>query len=109
MSAQLANTFSNRDTFTGTPYWMAPEVILAEKYDSKADIWSLGITAIEMADMLPPLSNIHPMKVLLMIPYAKPPNLHDPLKFSPAFRSFVTLCLLKDRHARPSSSQLLQV
>lgn len=109
VSAQLANTFSGRNTFTGTPYWMAPEVILGEKYDCKADIWSLGITAIEMADMLPPLSNIHPMKVLLMIPHANPPHLQDPSKFSPIFRSFISSCLVKDPHCRLSSSQLLQV
>jgi serine/threonine protein kinase len=88
---------------------MAPEVILAQKYDTKADIWSLGITAIEMADMLPPLSNIHPMKVLLMIPQSKPPTFENPSAWSRLFRNFVSLCTTKFNEERPTAQKLLQV
>eukprot|EP00762_Andalucia_godoyi_P000461 ANDGO_03208.mRNA.1 Serine/threonine-protein kinase 4 homolog A len=107
VSAQLNNTMSKRATVIGTPYWMAPEVIQNPEYDTKADIWSLGITAIEMAQGEPPLANVHPMRVIFMIPAKPPPKLDDPESWSKPFLDFLELCLRKKPSERPTAQELL--
>jgi serine/threonine protein kinase len=106
VSAQLFNTFAQRNSFTGTPNWMAPEVIHEAAYDSKADIWSLGITAIEMAETRPPYADIHPMRVLFRISRDPPPLLQEPSRWSAAFASFLARCLTKEPNDRPNASVL---
>jgi len=106
VSGQIKD-FTRHHTVIGTPFWMAPEVI-QEDYDSKADIWSLGITAIEMAEGKPPYYNIHPMRAIFMIPTRPPPKLSDPDKWSTEFISFVAACLQKKPQDRPSAMKLLK-
>ncbi|KAL3863848.1 hypothetical protein ACJMK2_005576 [Sinanodonta woodiana] len=112
VSAQNSKTLQRRDSFIGTPYWMAPEVILCETlkdtpYDYKADIWSLGITLIEFAQIEPPNHDMHPMRVLIKIQKSDPPTLDEPKKWSSDFKDFLSVCLIKDPSNRPPAETLL--
>ncbi|KAI3352647.1 hypothetical protein L3Q82_019290 [Scortum barcoo] len=113
VSAKNTKTLQRRDSFIGTPYWMAPEVVMCETskdrpYDYKADIWSLGITLIELAQIEPPNHEMNPMRVLLKIAKADPPTLMQPSRWSPEFSDFLKRCLDKNVDNRWNATQLLQ-
>uniref|UniRef100_A0A3Q3FR90 non-specific serine/threonine protein kinase n=1 Tax=Labrus bergylta TaxID=56723 RepID=A0A3Q3FR90_9LABR len=113
VSAKNTKTLQRRDSFIGTPYWMAPEVVMCETmkdapYDYKADIWSLGITLIELAQIEPPHHELNPMRVLLKIAKSDPPSLDHPNKWSPEFKDFLRKALDKNPETRPTAMQLLE-
>ncbi|XP_061690071.1 misshapen-like kinase 1 isoform X3 [Syngnathoides biaculeatus] len=112
VSAQLDKTIGRRNTFIGTPYWMAPEVIACDEnpeatYDYRSDLWSLGITALEMAEGAPPLCDMHPMRALFLIPRNPPPRLKSK-KWSKRFLSFIDSCLVKNHLHRSTTDVLLR-
>ncbi|XP_028322511.1 serine/threonine-protein kinase 10 [Gouania willdenowi] len=113
VSAKNTKTLQRRDSFIGTPYWMAPEVVMCETmkdapYDYKADIWSLGITLIELAQIEPPHHELNPMRVLLKIAKSDPPTLEQPHKWSQEFKDFLKKALDKNPESRPTASQLME-
>ena len=113
VSVQNDNREEKRTTFIGTPYWMAPEVVMCETfkdvpYDSKCDVWSFGITMIELAQMEPPHHDMNPVRVLLKIPKADPPALESPEKWSRDFHTIIKLCMKKNPEARSTAGELCQ-
>nr|XP_053648671.1 serine/threonine-protein kinase 3-like [Cherax quadricarinatus] len=108
VAGQLSDTMAKRNTVIGTPFWMAPEVIQEIGYDCVADIWSLGITALEMAEGKPPYGDIHPMRAIFMIPTKPPPSFREPDQWQPEFIDFVSRCLVKNPEERATASELLQ-
>lgn len=108
VTGQLSDTLAKRNTVIGTPYWMAPEIIQEVGYDVKADIWSLGITCIEMAEGAPPLADIHPMRSIFLIPSRPPPTLTEPSKWSSEFNDFLAQALKKEVGDRADAATLLK-
>ncbi|KAB5530780.1 hypothetical protein PHYPO_G00133310 [Pangasianodon hypophthalmus] len=108
VAGQLTDTMAKRNTVIGTPFWMAPEVIQEIGYNCVADIWSLGITSIEMAEGKPPYADIHPMRAIFMIPTNPPPTFRKPELWSDDFTDFVKKCLVKNPDQRATATQLLQ-
>lgn len=112
VSAQMASTLAKRKSFIGTPYWIAPEIIAVEMkmgpdgYNIKCDVWSLGITAIELAEMMPPMFDLHPMRALYLIPKNPPPKLQEKKKWSKDFHDWLKLSLIKNPAKRPGCDQL---
>eukprot|EP01116_Phalansterium_solitarium_P016504 TRINITY_DN3847_c0_g1_i1.p1 TRINITY_DN3847_c0_g1~~TRINITY_DN3847_c0_g1_i1.p1 ORF type:complete len:437 (+),score=117.38 TRINITY_DN3847_c0_g1_i1:190-1311(+) len=112
VSAKLAHTMQKKKTLVGSPYWMAPEIITVQKnddgYDYKADIWSLGITAIELAEGRPPHYEVASLRIIFLIPVRDPPTLKEPDKWSPEFHDFLNHCLVKDPTKRATAAELLK-
>ncbi|XP_037576152.1 mitogen-activated protein kinase kinase kinase kinase 5 isoform X11 [Dermacentor silvarum] len=112
VSAQITATISKRKSFIGTPYWMAPEVAAVERkggYNQQCDIWAVGITAIELAELQPPMFDLHPMRALFLMSKSgfKPPQLKDKVKWSQNFHHFVKVALTKNPKKRPTAERLL--
>jgi len=108
VSQQLLSTISKSGTIVGTPHWMAPEVIKQTPYNSTADVWSLGITAIELADGFPPYHDVHPVRAMFLVQKKNPPTLADPKKWSKEFNSFIQACLNKEPDERPTAAELMK-
>ena len=106
VSAELTNTLNKRKTVVGSPFWMAPEVIKESHYDGRADVWSLGITAIEMAEGAPPHSNLNPLRAIFLIPSKPAPTLADPDAWTPEMLDFIRCCCKKDPSQRHDSALL---
>ncbi|XP_043192744.1 mitogen-activated protein kinase kinase kinase kinase 5-like isoform X6 [Amphibalanus amphitrite] len=113
VSAQITATIGKRQSFIGTPYWMAPEVAAVERkggYNQQCDVWAVGITAIELAELQPPMFDLHPMRALFLMSKSgfKPPQLKDKNKWSPTFHSFLKVALTKNPKKRPTADRLSQ-
>uniref|UniRef100_A0A8C2XD02 Mitogen-activated protein kinase kinase kinase kinase n=1 Tax=Cyclopterus lumpus TaxID=8103 RepID=A0A8C2XD02_CYCLU len=113
VSAQITATLAKRKSFIGTPYWMAPEVAAVERkggYNQLCDIWAVGITAIELAELQPPMFDLHPMRALFLMTKSnfQPPKLKDKVKWTNNFHHFVKLSLTKNPKKRPTAEKLLQ-
>uniref|UniRef100_A0A8C9Y8H2 Mitogen-activated protein kinase kinase kinase kinase 2 n=1 Tax=Sander lucioperca TaxID=283035 RepID=A0A8C9Y8H2_SANLU len=113
VAAEISASVAKRKSFIGTPYWMAPEVAAVEKkggYNHLCDIWAVGITAIELAELQPPMFDLHPMRALMLMSKSsfQPPRLKDKTKWSAGFHSFVKMSLIKNPRKRPSAETLLQ-
>ncbi|XP_020347239.2 mitogen-activated protein kinase kinase kinase kinase 2-like isoform X1 [Oncorhynchus kisutch] len=113
VAAEISASVAKRKSFIGTPYWMAPEVAAVEKkggYNHLCDIWAVGITAIELAELQPPMFDLHPMRALMLMSKSsfQPPRLKDKTKWSAGFQSFVKMSLIKNPRKRPSAETLLQ-
>lgn len=107
VSAELKYSMADQDTLIGTPFWMSPEVLKKNKYNKKTDIWSLGITAIELAEGEPPYSHIHPFRAMRAIVQDPPQQLTSPEKWSLLFNQFIKKCLTLDPKLRPTASELI--
>uniref|UniRef100_A0A8C4WYS5 Mitogen-activated protein kinase kinase kinase kinase n=1 Tax=Eptatretus burgeri TaxID=7764 RepID=A0A8C4WYS5_EPTBU len=112
VSAHITATIAKRKSFIGTPYWMAPEVAAVERkggYNQQCDMWAVGITAIELAELQPPLFDLHPMRVLFLMSKSgyQSPKLKDKNKWSPVFHNFLKLALTKNPKKRPTADKLL--
>ncbi|XP_075700146.1 mitogen-activated protein kinase kinase kinase kinase 5 [Rhinoderma darwinii] len=112
VAAKITATIAKRKSFIGTPYWMAPEVAAVEKnggYNQLCDIWAVGITAIELAELQPPLFDLHPMRALFLMSKSnfQPPKLKEKLKWTPVFQNFVKVSLTKNPKKRPTAERLL--
>jgi len=107
-AAQLTQKKTRRNTIVGTPYWMAPELIRGQNYDTKVDVWSLGIMIMEMAEGEPPYMEFPPLRALFLITTKGIPDLKEPEKWSKEFREFLALCLEKDPEKRPSAPDMLK-
>uniref|UniRef100_A0A8C0J8F9 Mitogen-activated protein kinase kinase kinase kinase 3 n=1 Tax=Chelonoidis abingdonii TaxID=106734 RepID=A0A8C0J8F9_CHEAB len=113
VSAQITATIAKRKSFIGTPYWMAPEVAAVERkggYNQLCDLWAVGITAIELAELQPPMFDLHPMRALFLMTKSnfQPPKLRDKMKWSNNFHHFVKMALTKNPKKRPTAEKLLQ-
>ena len=115
VAASLQNSVTRRRTVIGTPFWMAPEVITCKQpaaggknrgYDELADVWSLGITAIELAEGQPPHANVFPLTAIFLIPTLPAPKLSEPKRWSPNFGAFLSRALTKDPEERSSTRAL---
>uniref|UniRef100_A0AAY5E7K5 Mitogen-activated protein kinase kinase kinase kinase 5 n=1 Tax=Electrophorus electricus TaxID=8005 RepID=A0AAY5E7K5_ELEEL len=112
VAAKITATIAKRKSFIGTPYWMAPEVAAVEKnggYNQLCDIWAVGITSIELAELQPPMFDLHPMRALFLMSKSsfQPPKLKDKIKWSTAFHNFVKVALTKNPKKRPTAEKLL--
>ncbi|XP_044285635.1 mitogen-activated protein kinase kinase kinase kinase 3 isoform X5 [Varanus komodoensis] len=113
VAAQITATIAKRKSFIGTPYWMAPEVAAVERkggYNQLCDLWAVGITAIELAELQPPMFDLHPMRALFLMTKSnfQPPKLKDKMKWSNSFHHFVKMALTKNPKKRPTAEKLLQ-